>query len=202
MKKEINARTFVKSYWNYFLELEEHVRETERYVEFDSKNNSTFSIEYIKLLQAICSEIDVVGKVIASYLNPQFGCDKNTNITKWGYEVQQTLTNLSSTTVQFWGDFDIVPWDKWHYIKKEGKNRPQLADKAQTPKWWNDYTAVKHRRTDIEKSGRPNYTRANLKSVSYALAALFILERVFLDYLRDKEKINIQFQESHLFRMK
>ncbi len=200
MKTEINASVFVKSYWNYYIELEEHVKETQRYVDFDSKNNSTFSIEYIKLLQAICSEIDVVGKVIASYVNAGFVNDRKANINKWGFEVQQVFTDISEIKVVFWNDFELQPWKKWKYI--QGKKGPILAEKAETPTWWNDYNAVKHRRTDIEKKTRPNYTRANLKSVSTALSALFVLEKLFLEYLFEQEKNTVMVQNSRLFRMK
>ena len=35
------------------------------YVSFDKTNFKTFSIEYLKLLEAVCSVIDVIGRVIA-----------------------------------------------------------------------------------------------------------------------------------------
>ena len=74
------AEEFIKNYWQYYIELEKQFIETQRFFAFDSQNNATFSMEYIKLLQVICSEIDVVGKVIAKHANPEFVIDKNTNI--------------------------------------------------------------------------------------------------------------------------
>lgn len=65
----ITTEIFKKSYWNYFLELEEEFLLTQKYVTFDKLNFNTFSAEYIKLIQAVCSEIDVVAKEIASYFN-------------------------------------------------------------------------------------------------------------------------------------
>lgn len=62
----ITTEIFKKSYWNYFLELEEEFLLTQKYVTFDKLNFNTFSAEYIKLIQAVCSEIDVVAKEIAS----------------------------------------------------------------------------------------------------------------------------------------
>ena len=74
---------FIKSYWDYFLELEEQFIETKRFVAFDKANSKSYSIEYLKLYQAVCSEIDVVGKEIAVAVNPTFKIDKNTkNIVK------------------------------------------------------------------------------------------------------------------------
>lgn len=68
MKNEITLSQFIKSYWNYYLELEEQLNQTKRFVDFDISNYKTFSIEYLKLLQATCSEIDVVAKIIAKNL--------------------------------------------------------------------------------------------------------------------------------------
>lgn len=46
--------------------------ETQKYVEFCVDTRSTFSVEYLKLFQDVCSEIDVVGKVLAKAVNPLF----------------------------------------------------------------------------------------------------------------------------------
>ena len=112
-RKALDVPTFIKSYWNYYLELENHFRETERFVDFDNQNNSTFSIEYIKLLQAICSEIDVVGKEIASACNPAFVVDRNTDIPKWGYEVQKAFPEIDTMKVQFLGEYELQPSKNW-----------------------------------------------------------------------------------------
>lgn len=61
---------FEKSYWNYFLELEKQLLSTRRYVAFDVANYKTYSMEYLKLIEAVCSEIDVVGKGIAHQIDP------------------------------------------------------------------------------------------------------------------------------------
>lgn len=58
-------KIFEKSYWNYFLELEDQFLATKRYVAFDTANFKAYSLEYLKLLEAVCSEIDIVGKEIA-----------------------------------------------------------------------------------------------------------------------------------------
>lgn len=43
-----------------------------RYVDFQEGNFKTYSIEFLKLYQAICSEIDVIGKAMAVECNPRF----------------------------------------------------------------------------------------------------------------------------------
>ena len=51
--------SFVDNYWEYFRELEKEFMETQKYVEFCIDNNASFSVEYLELFQAVCSEIDV-----------------------------------------------------------------------------------------------------------------------------------------------
>ena len=55
MKNEITIFRFIKSYWNYYLELEEQRIQTKKFVDFDISNYKTFSMEFLKLLQATCS---------------------------------------------------------------------------------------------------------------------------------------------------
>ena len=85
-------RTFMKNYWDYYRELEKEFLNTRKYVEFSTGNNSTYSIEYLKLYQAVCSEIDVVGKVLAQIANPSFRPeDRQNSIYKWWYEIQDAF---------------------------------------------------------------------------------------------------------------
>lgn len=79
---------FVNNYWEYYRELEKEFLETQKYVEFCIDNNASFSVEYLKLFQAVCSEIDVVGKVFAKAVNAAFKPeDRKNNIYKWWYEI-------------------------------------------------------------------------------------------------------------------
>lgn len=69
--------------------------QTKRFVDFDISNYKTFSIEYLKLLQATCSEIDVFAKIIAEKLDPTFSKLNNKNIQKWGFIIQKHFCNTS-----------------------------------------------------------------------------------------------------------
>lgn len=205
-KPEINAKIFVKSYWNYYLELEEQFSSIRRYVDFSSKNNNTFSMEFLKLLQAVCSEIDVVAKVIDGYIYPEFDGGP---IAKWGYYVKQTFTTISSQIVVFNDEYDVQPWAKWELLKetKLGKNgRPRtnykLKDKLKHPVWWTAYNKSKHERTSPYNNSNINYNRANLKNVVASFAALYILESLFFEYICEKEECDIKIQQSKLFVLK
>lgn len=170
-----NKGYFIKQYWNYYLELERQVLDTRKYVEFSTQNYNTYSIEYMKLLQAICSEIDVFGKVLAQLHNSEFKITKTTNIKQWGYEVQQDFDKIEKKSIIFDEMFDITPFKKWSYEKR--KNRIVLKDNSETPFWWLAYNSVKHGRTSIDDNNELNYQKANLKNVIYSLGALFLMEK-------------------------
>lgn len=187
-----NYKAFIRNYWNYYRELEDELLQTKRYVEFTEKNFKTFSIEYLKLYQAVCSEIDVLGKALASEENKDFKPDdKKNNIFKWWYEIQHLTITVEEDEVEknirldefecvFMGDYTIVPW-KDFWIRKgsdsNGRIRYNLASGRSTPTWWTSYNKVKHNRTLVPKdSVEINYTRANLGNLINAFSALFVLE--------------------------
>ena len=78
----MNRDEFCKLHWSYYLVLEKDFLDTERYISFefgdnylydshqiiDYGNSNTFSNEFVKQYQAICSEIDVILKSICKEL--------------------------------------------------------------------------------------------------------------------------------------
>lgn len=187
MGTEISRKSFIRSYWNYFIELEEQLLSTKRFVDFEKTNNKTFSIEYLKLLQATCSEIDVVAKIIAEYCSPEFKSIDNKNMQKWGLVIQNTFPDIGSIKVRFNNDYEITPWSNWKYEIYQDKNnrtRYRLISGCETPYWWIAYNKVKHERTSQYRDGQTNYMRANLENLISAMSALFILEKLFLDELK------------------
>lgn len=194
---------FVRSCWDYFLELEEQLLETKRYVDFDKLNNKTFSIEYLKLLQATCSEIDVVAKILAERADPAFKSHDKINIQKWGFALQKAYPDIESMAVRFNNDYTIVPWDNWayeKYLNKKGDTSYRLIKGKQTPVWWTAYNKVKHERTSAYGSGKTNYVRANLKNLISAMAALYILETLFLSALASNDN-TVTYTKSRLFEL-
>lgn len=180
--------------------MEEQFLVTRRYVSFDKKNGKTFSSEFIKLLQAICSEIDVLAKEIAKYKNPNFKI-KESYIAKWGFMLVKSYPFLSNTTVQFNNDYILSPWKKTGYVEYYNKDHNlcyKRAEGCENPEWWRAYNKVKHERTSI-KDKSPNYEQANLKNVVNALGALYILEQIMLSELSKKR--NDRITSSKLFRL-
>lgn len=198
---------FIKNYWQYYRELEDELLSTQRYVYFCEDNFNTYSIEYLKLYQAICSEIDVIGKAMAAQINPQFKPENTSNnIYKWWFEIQNnyTLSNsycksdnnyfrLNCYTEDFLNMISITPWDNFEvekYADTKGHIRLRSINNT-VPKWWSDYNKVKHNRTSIitDNPSKINYCKANLKNVCYALTALHTLEKAYMQKLGTKTEL-------------
>lgn len=194
---------FQKSYWEYYLDLEDQLLSTRRFVAFDEKNKKTFSVEYLKLYQAVCSEIDVVGKEIASAVNPNFKIQK-ANIQKWGYEVQRQFPCLKDSIVEF-NELELLqPFKNWEYeyytvIDKNDRASQRLRIKGgkETIKWWSNYNNVKHRRIGLI-DGMNNFYLANQQHLIEAFSALYLLETVYIKELDPNGKD----PESKLFKTK
>lgn len=212
--KDMNIQIFTKSFWNYYLELEARMGETRRYVEYDEINFKTYSSNYLMLFQTVCSEIDVVGKEIATYFNPSFETDEgNKPINRWWFEIQDNMPNINREVI-FADSYTLKPWDKYRVVKVESK---QLRNQKQidvvkynlqpkgdgityaTPKWWNAYNKVKHKRLKIDSDG-VNYKKANLQNLSLALAALYLMEFEFMKNI-GTVKERLKCGKSELFGM-
>lgn len=218
------ART---TYWKYYISLENQFLDTERYVEFDYINNGkSYSIEYLKLFQAVCSEVDVVGKVLADILDPSFATTKVTGINEWWYHVSnsQRITDWNFARIDY-NDIDVFrsnnlverkcnllgkhilqPWKNFNVIinPKLGAKKyildTNVSPKAKTPSWWNDYNSVKHNRTGQYEKHSSNFAKANLKNLFWAFSGLYSLEVALLGVLSRnyKECLHNGF-ESRLF---
>ena len=195
----IDAKKFIKGYWDYFLDLEAQFFETKRYVAFDKANAKAFSIEYLKLYQAVCSEIDVVGKEMAQVLLRGSKSDYD-GIKKWGFQIQQRFPDLKDCHVLFHDEELIQPFKDWEYYKaksKDGKNIIKEKDEKSIP-WWRSYNKVKHHRIGlIEETS--HFHLANQDNLIKAFAALFLLESLFLvEHLKVDKSIIAQ---SKLFQI-
>lgn len=187
---------FEKSYWQYYRELESELISTKKYVSFDIVNKNTFSVEYLKLLQSVCSEIDVVGKAIANELNEKFDpTQKNNTIQKWWLIIQEWFNKeCGNPEVLFFDSFKLEPWKGYsveEFENTKGAKRIKLKNGCKTPFWWTAYNKVKHNRTSIDSDTEsPNYVKANLWNVSNAYAALYLLEKTFLVYSGTSREID------------
>lgn len=196
-----NLRAFIKSYWDYYLEIENQFLESKKFVAFAKTNEKTFSIEYLKLYQAVCSEIDVVGKEIACAVDSSFKIDNHTNIKKWGYVIQQHFPELKNTVVIF-NDEPFQPFKNWeyeNYTAKNGRKGLRVIKNKTTITWWKDYNKVKHQRIGLITNTK-NFCLANQKNLILAYSALYAIETVYINQFTVNKDVKIE--SSKLFKLK
>ena len=76
----MTAEEIKELYWRYYLSLEAQVVELERFIEFDLLvNGNTYSARLLELYQAICSEVDAIGKILAKECDE----DPDSNLPHW-----------------------------------------------------------------------------------------------------------------------
>jgi hypothetical protein len=148
-------------YWQHFLALEADFAATSRYVEFCSQNFPTYSIEFVKLLLAAGSEIDVLCKIICEKVDP----------TAQRKDIEDYRTCLTAHTQISSEDvlirrynLSFKPWADWAL-----GNTP--------PRWWRSYNKVKHQRDT-------QFHEANLENCANAICALYAI----VIYCRHAEK--------------
>jgi len=181
---------FNKNYWEYYRELEDEFLQTRKYVAFKEGNFRTYSVEFLKLFQAVCSEIDVLGKVMAKEVNVAFSPeDKQNNIMKWWFEIQDSYTiqdgltdpqfSLNNYACILLDDLSLEPWANFRteqFINKKGALGYRLVRPSQVPKWWSDYNKVKPNRTSL--------VTANGKDINYTTLLYFLLLRRSLSWMK------------------
>lgn len=176
----MKIKEFNSLYWRYYLTLESDFIKIEKYLEFDLGenylyngkkttnigNSLSYSVEFVKQYQAICSEIDVVFKVICKELGkrPKSSIDEYAKIIL----ANEFWKNVCEQKIEFLDNIQLQPFYNW----KE----------TMSPCWWKSYNKVKHARMH-------NFSQANLKNVLNALAGLFMLENYLIKYLATNNDI-------------
>lgn len=211
-----------RNYWQYYKELEKEFIKTRKYVEFDDGNNDTFSIEYLKLFLAVCSEIDVVGKTLATIVDSSLNSKDMSTIYKWWYYIQDECEVTSSVSGHFNNSLNdkpkklyefrvllldskpICPWEGFRverFKAKNGSMRYRKTTDSKRLQWWNDYNKVKHTRFLMTKEETEdiNYRKANLGNLSCAFAALYALELSLLECIGTRDDLEAFADISILF---
>lgn len=166
---------FYKTYWSYYIQLEKEFFETELYCDIDPLNQDAFSVKYMQLYLAICSEIDVVFKALCKAVDQDQIPDK---MPKYIKIINDAYPTFKDESVKFLGcEYeDRIPWES-------------LLE-GESPKWWKIYNNIKHRRNDIN-DGKSWYKYANQINVMDALSGLLVLEEYYAAKLfatdRDEE---------------
>lgn len=173
---------FLDSYWKYYLILEEEFLSTLRYVELHKDNFETFSVEYTKQYQTICSEIDVLCKHFCKIIDPS---SNSKNIKDYGEIILANVGQITKEGISFKKARmeEIYPWAEW-----------VVQEKYVSPGWWSNYNNVKHNRNNYFKE-------ANLGNVINALAGLYVLEVYCYEKIKNGEGILYPIPRSSLFTL-
>jgi hypothetical protein len=124
-----------------------------RYVEFHKDNFKTFSVNLTRLYLSICSEIDVVLKMICKKLGEPI---ERSDINHYRRVILKAYPNFPIVPVLLKRMSCVVtPWQEWR----------TTTDK--NPPWWKSYTDVKHERNI-------HFAKANLENVLYSASALLV----------------------------
>ncbi|NFL87492.1 hypothetical protein FDB24_14820 [Clostridium botulinum] len=166
----MDREEFLSKYWQYYLALEDDFIKTIRYVQLNIDNYKTFSTEYIKQYQAICSEIDVVSKEICRF----YGDNRAKKFDQYTPVILNQYTDIKTKIINvgFNSKIQIQPFKDW-----------QSNPNYKSPKWWSHYNSVKHNRNT-------NFKDANLENVLNSLAGLYILEKYLLKDICKKTSNN------------
>lgn len=179
-----------KTYFQYYMVLENEFFNTEPYVAIEEGNYNTYSTEYVKILLSVCGEIDSMMKMLCRELKKD-----ETAQTIGGYFkiLDECKIAIQNESVDFTNQgIILLPWKNW------------TSDNA--PVWWTDNNKVKHHRTEIYRKTNTgvetiNYTRANLKNVMSSLAALYIIEEYYI-YFFDFSKMVVENESQRETEMK
>ena len=165
--------------WTYYLQLENDFIKTLNYVEFSPENYSTFSKEYAKQFLSICAEIDVVCKLLCSKIDSSAHAR---NICDYA-SIIGTYNNFSNATVKFhYNNTTHSPWAGWSSMN--------------SPTWWEEHNLVKHHRTS-----NSHFEKANRLNTFKALAALYILNRYYCNFVYSGKRMKEPINKSSLFSM-
>ncbi|MDW7774496.1 MAG: hypothetical protein SCH71_16550 [Desulfobulbaceae bacterium] len=149
-------------HWHYFLSIEKEIINISEHIEIHSENFKTFSASLTKVYLSICSEIDVILKLLCQSSNAEKWTVVQNSFPRKEYpdiEVYKTFINhcypdFKSIEINIpLYNIPITPWNNFA--------------KQLNPEWWDKYNKVKHLRNEF-------YKNANLKNVLHSAAGLLV----------------------------
>lgn len=139
-------------HWQYLITLDSELQQVSRFVEIHPENYKTFSIEFVRVLLATGSEIDVVAKILCNCIDPSKSPE---NINQYRNVITSKFPKFASMIIDVpqYG-LQLTPWEKW--------------SQNDNPSWWGAYNNVKHERDKY-------FTEANLENTLDIVAGLFVI---------------------------
>ncbi|KDM91196.1 hypothetical protein [Photobacterium galatheae] len=137
----------------YYKTFEDDIDKLSRYIEISEDNFKVYSIELTRLYLSICSEVDVVMKLLCGLLTDNKSKPKN-------------MCSCLEIIVEHMPEF-VDQQVSCAGLKRNFKPWAEVTEEKR-PSWWVYHNKVKHDRSK-------NYAKANLNNVLLALAGLFTL---------------------------
>jgi hypothetical protein len=161
-------------HWTLFEVIDEELYAFSRHVEFVDANFSTYSVTLVRLYLSICSEVDVIAKLLCQRIGATI--PSRPDMDDYRQSLKSKYPNLSELKITIRPMArEIHPWEAWH--------------QNQNPDWWRKYQLVKHQRDKY-------FADANLKNVLHAAAGLL----VFLTYWHQPELYKLKISAAfHVF---
>ncbi len=153
-------------YWHYFISIENEIINVSKYIEIHKTNFKTFSVELTRLLLSICSEVDVLIKLLCQKIDPVAWKNAIESVSKTKNRpdpdmdvyrpfICQKLPTFNDVKIKLSQyDYGFVPWKNFH--------------KDMNPEWWFKYNLVKHQRDK-------HYKEAKLGNVLNSAAGLLVV---------------------------
>jgi hypothetical protein len=198
----MNIGLFLEQYWKYYLNLEKEVIATFEYSTLDKLNANNFSFEYAKLLQTICSEIDVISKAYCDFL----GTKKMDSMPKYASVITTQRIDIKNKEVECLENRNskYIPFKVWEFnVNTDIRGVTKIT--GTSPSWWTIYNKVKHDRLSMNSVyKKENYKLANQDNVMNAISGLFLLEMFFYKDIASSnpQDPNVPPYPSNLFELK
>ena len=135
-------------------------RTATRYVALAAGNEKTYSIEFVRLLLDICSEVDALAKLHCERRRPgSISSIDRPTIAHWGEGLRE-MTFFPSISMHVDRQWLVQPWVAWKTPRPDGI--------FASPPWWDAYNRVKHDRS-------AHFKDANQENVLDAICGLAAL---------------------------
>jgi hypothetical protein len=170
----MNKHEFEKTFWYFYLELEHDFLEIEKTIPVDDLNSKTFSYKYMKLLESICGEIDVIFKRFLEFHNTV-----GSSIGNYETFIEGNISTFKNAELTCYSarydNKKIYPFKDWN------QNTP--------PHWWTINNKLKHKRDELDDNDEYEwYKHANQENVLNALGGLFQLNLYVYKEIIDNEQ--------------
>ena len=176
----MNREDFLIDYWKYYIMLENDFINKINNIKLSEDNYSVYSDEYVKQLQTIGSEFDVICRQVCECNNSD-----HTNISNYADWIFKNVSDITlvKINIRYQRVLQIEPFKGWK------------RDKPGELFWWSAYNCVKHNRTN-------NFSQGNLKNVLNALGALYYMEMFLIKKIGSQtDEIDVPNSFSKLFEI-